>query len=214
MAATARSTRRTAVRTAGVVAAIGALALGLLTAHAAADESPHPSASAAPPPRIDANDPDLGLPAGVRLGPAKVLTVKSVIEDLDGTERREDTKTDIKVALQSEVLFGKDSAQLSPAANGRIAAVAAEIKKQGAKKVGVFGFTDNLGSSAHGDELSKQRAEAVRALLATDLASAGITFEVRGFGEQHPVADNGTEEGRKKNRRVEVSFERTVESAS
>ncbi|MCX5199403.1 OmpA family protein [Streptomyces sp. NBC_00249] len=214
MTGTVTSTRRTGVRTARAAAVIGALALGLLTAHAAADESPYPSASTAPPPRIDANDPDLGLPSGVRLGPVKVLTVKSVVEDLEGTERREDTKTDIKVALQSEVLFGKDSAQLSPAANGRIAGVAAEIKKQGAKKVRVFGFTDNLGSSAHGDALSKQRAEAVQAVLATDLASAGVTFEVRGFGEQHPVADNSTEEGRKKNRRVEVSFERSAEGAS
>jgi outer membrane protein OmpA-like peptidoglycan-associated protein len=73
--------------------------------------------------------------------------------------------------------------------------------------VRVFGFTDNLGSSAHGDVLSKQRANAVQGVLATKLPS--VTFEIRGYGEQYPIASNDTEEGRKKNRRVEVSFPRT-----
>ncbi|WP_406862840.1 OmpA family protein [Streptomyces sp. HUAS MG47] len=210
MTLTLTRTRRTAVRAAGV-AVTGALALGLLAApNALADENPYPSASAAPPVKIDPNDPDLKLPEGGTLAAAKVLDIKSVVEDLEGNERREDTNTDIKFALQAEVLFGKDSAKLSSAANSRIAAIAAEIKKQDAKKVRVFGFTDNLGSSAHGDVLSKQRAEAVHTVLAKELASAGITYEIRGYGEQYPIADNTTEEGRKKNRRVEVSFQRTA----
>jgi hypothetical protein len=45
--------------------------------------------------------------------------------------------------------------------------------------------------------LSKQRADAVQKVLAKDLGS-GITFEIRGYGEQYPIADNSTEEGRKK----------------
>ena len=71
----------------------------------------------------------------------------------------------------------------------------------------VFGFTDNLGSSAHGDVLSKQRADAVHSVLAQSLDS-NVTFEIRGYGEQYPIASNADEEGRKKNRRVEVSFPR------
>lgn len=105
------------------------------------------------------------------------------------------------------MLFGKDSATLSPQANSRIQAIAAEIKAQNATQIRVFGFTDNLGSSAHGDVLSKQRAEAVHAVLSRELG-AEVTFEIRGYGEEYPIADNGTEEGRKKNRRVEVSFPR------
>lgn len=209
MTATLTRTRRIAVRAAGI-AVTGALAFGVLTPNALADENPYPSASATPPVKIDATDPDLKLPEGGTLAPAKVLDIKSVIEDLEGNERREDTNADIKFALQAEVLFGKDSAKLSSAANSRIAAIAAEIKKQDAKKVRVFGFTDNLGSSAHGDVLSKQRAEAVHTVLAKELASAGITYEIRGYGEQYPIADNSTEEGRKKNRRVEVSFQRAA----
>ncbi|MFF4487195.1 OmpA family protein [Streptomyces sp. NPDC001544] len=166
-----------------------------------------PSASA--PVKIDPTDPDLKLPEGATLADPKVLDIKSVVEDQSGDERREDTNADVKFALQAEVLFGKDSFKLSDDAKSRIQAIADEIKKQNATQVRVFGFTDNLGSSAHGDVLSRQRANAVQGVLDQDLNDANITFEVRGYGEQYPIADNSTEEGRKKNRRVEVSFPRS-----
>lgn len=188
----------------------GTMAFGFVAAPGAtADDSPYPSASVDAPVEVDANDSDLKLPEGATLAPPKVLDIKSVVEDLGGEERREDTNADIKFALQAEVLFGKDSAKLSSDANSRISAIAAEIKNQDAKKVRVFGFTDNLGSSEHGDVLSKERAEAVHNVLDASLAGTGITFEIRGYGEQYPIADNSSEEGRKKNRRVEVSFQRT-----
>ncbi|MFJ1618507.1 MULTISPECIES: OmpA family protein [unclassified Streptomyces] len=168
---------------------------------------PGTEASSVPPVKVDGNDPDLKMPDGGTLAPGKVLDIIQVVEDEGGDERREDSNADIKFALQAEVLFGKDSAKLSSAANSRIAAIAAEIKKQKAIKVRVFGFTDNLGTSAHGDVLSKQRANAVQSVLVKELGST-VTFDIRGYGEQYPIADNSTEEGRKKNRRVEVSFPR------
>ncbi|MFI0089038.1 OmpA family protein [Streptomyces bobili] len=167
-----------------------------------------PTATA--PVEVDPNDPDLKLPEGATLAEPKVLDIKQVVEDESGDERREDTNADVKFALQAEVLFGKDSAKLSADAKARIAGIAEEIKKQNATQIRVFGFTDNLGSSAHGDVLSKQRANAVQAALAGDLNNASVTFEVRGYGEQYPIADNASEAGRKKNRRVEVTFPRTA----
>ncbi|MFF9684970.1 OmpA family protein [Streptomyces sp. NPDC014623] len=168
---------------------------------------PGTEATSEPPVEIDTKDPDLKMPEGGTLAPGKVLDIIQVIEDGGGEERREDTNADIKLALQAEVLFGKDSAKLSSEANSRIIAIADEIEKQNATKVRVFGFTDNLGSSAHGDVLSRQRAEAVNGVLSKELGPT-ITFEIRGYGEQYPIADNSTEEGRKKNRRVEISFPR------
>jgi outer membrane protein OmpA-like peptidoglycan-associated protein len=170
---------------------------------------PGTEASAAAPVKIDPTDPDLKLPEGATLAQPKVLDIKSVVEDQSGDERREDTNADVKFALQAEVLFSKDSAKLSAESKSRIDAIAEEIKKQNATQVRVFGFTDNLGSSAHGDVLSRQRANAVQAVLDADLNDSNITFEVRGYGEQYPIADNSTEAGRKKNRRVEVSFPRS-----
>nr|WP_258055986.1 OmpA family protein [Streptomyces sp. Ru62] len=172
-------------------------------------EPPGTEPSAAAPVKVDPTDPDLKLPEGATLAEAKVLDIKSVVEDQSGDERREDTNADVTFALQAEVLFDKDSAKLGAEAKARIAGIAEEIRKQNATQVRVFGFTDNLGSSAHGDTLSKQRANAVQAVLDQDLNTPSITFDVRGYGEQYPIADNSTEAGRKKNRRVEVSFPRT-----
>ncbi|MER8061496.1 MULTISPECIES: OmpA family protein [unclassified Streptomyces] len=170
---------------------------------------PDTAPSAAAPVKIDPKDPDLKLPEGATLAQPKVLDIKSVVEDQSGDERREDTNADVTFALQAEVLFGKDSAKLGADAKARIASIADEIRKQHATQIRVFGFTDDLGSSSHGVLLSRQRANAVQAVLGQDLGSPDITFEVRGYGEQYPIADNSTEEGRKKNRRVEVSFPRT-----
>ncbi|MFG2887292.1 OmpA family protein [Streptomyces sp. NPDC048297] len=180
-------------------------------AHAAPTAPPGPGTapSAAAPVKIDPTDPDLKLPEGATLAGPKVLDIKSVVEDQSGDERREDTNADVTFALQAEVLFGKDSAKLGGAAKARIATIAEEIRKQHATQIRVFGFTDDLGTSAHGDILSKQRANAVQAVLDQDLNDPDITFEVRGYGEQYPIADNSTEAGRKKNRRVEVTFPRT-----
>ncbi|MEU2155022.1 OmpA family protein [Streptomyces sp. NPDC019396] len=184
----------------------------LMATQARADDNPSvppgTDTSAEPPVKVDPDSPGLRMVDGATLAPSKVLDIKSVVESEGGEERREDTNSDVKFALQAEVLFGKDSAKLGSAANARIQAIADEIKEQDAKKVRVFGFTDNLGSSEHGDVLSKQRANAVHSVLTKALNDAGITYEVRGYGEQYPIADNSNEEGRKKNRRVEVSFPR------
>ncbi|MCT6778796.1 OmpA family protein [Streptomyces sp. CS7] len=201
---------RSAGRAAAVaVFVVSSAVLGVSVSHADDGPSvpPGTEATSEAPVPIDANDPDLKMPEGGTLAPGKVLDIVQVVEDQGGEERREDSNADIKFALQAEVLFGKDSAKLSSAANARIAAIAEEIKKQNATKVRVFGFTDNLGSSAHGDVLSKQRADAVHGVLSKQLGPT-VTYEIRGYGEQYPIASNSNEEGRKKNRRVEVSFPR------
>ena len=172
--------------------------------------APPGSVTTSPPPDVDANSPGLKLADGATLAPAKVLDIKSVVEDLGGEERREDTNSDVSFALQAEVLFPKDSSKLNPDAQSRIQAIADEIKAQNATTVRVFGFTDNLGSYAHGLTLSKNRAEQVHDRLAAALGSSDtdITFEVRGYSEDYPIADNTSEQGRRKNRRVEVTFPR------
>ncbi|MGR7002170.1 OmpA family protein [Yinghuangia aomiensis] len=183
----------------------------LLAVSGSASADPHQgdairsAAPAAAPAPVDVADPDLRLAPGATLAPPRVLDITSVVEDVAGDQRREESRTDVRIALQAEVLFAKDSAVLSESAKARIAEVAEEIKKANPPKVTVSGFTDNLGSAAHGDALSLQRAEAVHALLAQQLGPT-VSFDVKGLGERSPIADNGTEEGRRKNRRVEVSF--------
>ncbi|MGP9018875.1 OmpA family protein [Streptomyces sp. BR1] len=194
-------------------AAMAAVAVGALlfagTAPAVADD-PNPTVvpSASPPVRVDANAPGLKLSDGATLAAPRVVDIKSVVEDMGGEERRSDTNADISFALQAEVLFGKDSAELSPEATGRIQAIADEVKKQKATNVRVFGFTDNLGTHEHGVVLSKQRADAVQGALSQAVGGGSVTFDIRGYAEDYPIADNSSEDGRRKNRRVEVSFPR------
>ena len=70
-------------------------------------------------------------------------------------------------------------------------------------KLGVYGHTDNSGSNDVNGPLSQKRAYAVKAyLLEKGLKEARV--EAEGFGASKPIADNGTEAGRSKNRRVEI----------
>ncbi|MFF1490960.1 OmpA family protein [Streptomyces sp. NPDC058304] len=167
-----------------------------------------PSASA--PVTVNPNSPGLKLPQGGTLAPPKVLDMVEVVEDLGGEQRRQETNQSVMMALQSEVLFPENSAVFNAQAAARIQAIANEINTQKATRVRVFGFTDDQGSYEHGKELSKQRADAVQTELAKTVTSPGVVYDVRGYSEDYPIADNGTEEGRKKNRRVEITFPRTT----
>ncbi|MBW5484031.1 OmpA family protein [Streptomyces bambusae] len=189
----------------------GAHLLGASSAHAdgvkpSAPPGTEPSASAPVP--IDSNSPGLKIPQGGTLAPPKVLDIAEVVEDLGGEQRRQETNQSVMMALQAEVLFTENSAVLSAQAAARIQAIGQEINQQKATRVRVFGFTDDQGSYEHGKELSKQRADSVQAELAKTVTSPNVTFDVRGYSEDYPIADNGTEEGRKKNRRVEITFPR------
>jgi outer membrane protein OmpA-like peptidoglycan-associated protein len=203
-----RTHRPTAI-TLTALAVLAALTLTTPVAQADDDDpsAPPGSVTTSPPPEVDPNSPGLKLADGATLAAAKVLDIKSVVEDMGGEERRVDTNETVTFALQAEVLFPKDSSKLNPEARSRIQAIADEIKAQKATNVRVFGFTDNLGSYAHGLTLSKNRAEVVHDELAAGLGG-DVTFQVRGYSEDYPIADNTSEQGRRKNRRVEVTFQK------
>jgi outer membrane protein OmpA-like peptidoglycan-associated protein len=183
------------------------LLTGVLNAPPALADDPPPTASSSPPVTVDPHAPGLRLLPGATLAAPKVLDIQTVVEDSSGDERVSDSGADVTFSLQAEVLFAMDSSSLSPDADARIQTIADQIAQQNAKSVQVFGFTDNLGTHEHGVELSKARAEAVYAQLAQDLSGdPGIQYDVRGYAEEYPIADNSTEDGRRKNRRVEITF--------
>ncbi len=190
----------------------GAHLIGATAAHAddvkpSVPPGTEPSASA--PVAIDSNAPGLKIPQGGTLAPVKVLDIAEVVEDLGGEQRRQETNQTVMMALQSEVLFPENSAVFNAQAAARIQAIANEINQQKATRIRVFGFTDDQGSYEHGQVLSKQRADAVQSELAKTVTAPGVVYDVRGYSEDYPVADNSTEEGQKKNRRVEITFPRS-----
>ena len=71
-------------------------------------------------------------------------------------------------------------------------------------KVQISGYTDSTGSAAYNRTLSKRRAERVEGLL-KESGIDGARLESAGYGEENPVADNATAEGRSENRRIEIS---------
>jgi outer membrane protein OmpA-like peptidoglycan-associated protein len=79
--------------------------------------------------------------------------------------------------------------------------VAAVLTSHSQLKIQVEGHTDNQGDDRYNKKLSQRRAEAVVAYLGKK-GIAGARLVAKGFGEDKPIADNNTEEGRAQNRRV------------
>ncbi len=123
-------------------------------------------------------------------------------------------ETQIAEILDLEVIeFETDSDQLT--AEGRRIAlrVRAILARIGDFEIEVGGHTDSVGDSAYNRDLSRRRALTVVRTLSETLPRD--QFTVRGFGEERPIADNETEAGRQKNRRIEFRFLRggTIASA-
>jgi OOP family OmpA-OmpF porin len=100
------------------------------------------------------------------------------------------------------VTFDNDSAKLRTQSYAILDSAVAALKELGDARFEVAGHTDSLSSDAYNLELSTRRANAVRDYLISKGISAD-RLTAKGYGEANPIADNGTAEGRAKNRRVE-----------
>ena len=104
--------------------------------------------------------------------------------------------------VTNNILFETAKATLKPESMEEIQKVADYMKKNPTARFEVQGHTDNQGSDKINDPLSQQRAEAVIKAL-EGLGVDGFNLRAVGKGSHMPVADNATDEGRAKNRRVE-----------
>lgn len=106
-------------------------------------------------------------------------------------------------SIGSDLLFAFNSAVLKPTAAPIIAGWAERLAREGGSWT-IVGHTDWIGSDAYNLRLSVRRAEAVReALIRAGIPADRLRAE--GRGESRPVADNRTDAGRAKNRRVEIA---------
>jgi outer membrane protein OmpA-like peptidoglycan-associated protein len=113
------------------------------------------------------------------------------------------TANGILVQLKNDLLFEVDSAELKPSAVQHLGELASVLVKYPDDHIEVVGFTDSSGSAEHNQELSRQRAEAVRKILIQRGIPEKQAMAV-GLGESQPVATNDTTAGRARNRRVEL----------
>ncbi len=102
------------------------------------------------------------------------------------------------------VYFDTGKAEIKPNSDATLAEIARLLKTNAAMKLHVVGHTDNVGTSAANMDLSKARAAAVVNALVTKYQIAASRLDSAGVGPLSPVATNKTEEGRAKNRRVEL----------
>ena len=108
-----------------------------------------------------------------------------------------------KVTYAADAFFDFDKATLKPAGKAKLDDLVGKVKGINLEVIIAVGHTDSVGSDVYNQKLSVKRAESVKAYL----VSKGIEknrIYTEGKGEKQPVADNKTNEGRVKNRRVEI----------
>ena len=99
--------------------------------------------------------------------------------------------------------FEADSARLAASATEQLRNVADILRAYPAVKVKIGGYTDSSADASHNLRLSQERANATMLqIVAMGISQSRVAAE--GYGEQHPVADNATTEGRQRNRRVDI----------
>lgn len=104
-----------------------------------------------------------------------------------------------------DVLFDFDESSLRPEATSTVEKAAAYLKSNPQRTALVEGHTDHTGDASFNQSLSVQRSESIKdALMSLGIDAQRI--QTKGLGEQSPIADNGSVEGRQANRRVEVIF--------
>jgi OmpA-OmpF porin, OOP family len=136
------------------------------------------------------------LPNGVELTIPRD-GVETRVLDIIETGHIDNTKWFVLDRLE----FGPDSATLQPSSQEQLTNVANILKAYPKIHVNLAGYMDNAGDAAHSLKLSQDRADAVKG----ELVKSGVApdrLDVKGYGQENPVADNATEAGRQQNRRI------------
>lgn len=129
---------------------------------------------------------------------------KKELEQVPGADVKRDGDRLI-VTFEAPILFDFDSSILKPGSKDNLQQMSSVLVDYPDTNLIVIGHTDNTGSDAYNQRLSERRAGAVRSYFINHNVAAG-RVRARGYGETAPVASNADEDGRAKNRRVEVQI--------
>lgn len=130
-----------------------------------------------------------------------IVEKKAMVQEITANEMLDALNKQGFIALY--INFDTNQATIKPDSQSIIGQIAEMLKASPQLIVSIDGHTDNTGTPARNQTLSKQRADAVVAALMEKGISAKRLSAV-GWGQDKPIADNRSEEGRAKNRRVEV----------
>ncbi|HEY3380654.1 MAG TPA: OmpA family protein [Vicinamibacterales bacterium] len=130
-----------------------------------------------------------------------VIEVEAMTQEVAASDMLDALNKNGFIALY--INFDTGKADIKPESQATIAQIVTLLKDNPALRVSVEGHTDNVGTAAGNKTLSEQRAKSVVAAVVKGGIAAGRLGAV-GWGQEKPVADNRSEEGRGKNRRVEI----------
>ncbi len=125
-----------------------------------------------------------------------------MLQQLNQVLQTKDTARGLIVSMP-DVLFDTGKADLKPTARERLAKVAGILIAYPDIHVEIDGYTDSTGSLEFNEQLSQERADAVRSYLGNQGVNSS-TITTQGFGPSQPIASNDTASGRQQNRRVEL----------
>jgi outer membrane protein OmpA-like peptidoglycan-associated protein len=137
-----------------------------------------------------------------RLETEKVELRTQLLSQFNAILQTRDTARGLIVNM-SDVLFDTGKSTLRPLAREKLAKVAGIVSGHPGLRLDVEGHTDSVGGDDYNQQLSEQRAAAVRDYLMQQGMPAN-SLTAKGFGKTQPVASNETAEGRQQNRRVEL----------
>lgn len=150
----------------------------------------------------------IGGVAGAAIGYQKDKQIRELREQTAGTGidvRETDNGKAILVNLPDDVTFDVNSYALKPQFRDTLNRVSDSLKQYPDSLIDVYGHTDSTGSPAYNQTLSENRAQTVANYLSTQGVAPG-RIRSRGFGATMPIADNATDDGRARNRRVEIKI--------
>jgi len=192
-----------------------------------------PVAIVAPPPPepdsdgdgvVDSKDKCPGTPKGVTVNSSGCPLesdgdgVYDYLDKCPGTPR--DLKVDANgcpIALKKtatidlDIQFDSNKANIKPQYHSRLKKVADFMATYPETRALIEGHTDSVGSVAYNQKLSQRRSESVRDYLIRNFNISPNRLIAKGFGEERPVASNDTDEGRRKNRRIQAVFNAETE---
>ena len=108
----------------------------------------------------------------------------------------------VKVLFPEHLLFKKNESEIAAETFPLMERFAKALNKYSKTSILINGYTDMTGGAEFNQQLSKERADAARATLLKYAVNDGRLF-TWGLGNKNPIADNSSEDGRRKNRRVE-----------
>lgn len=134
-----------------------------------------------------------------------------VVEEAGMEQKVEFTALELAAALEAtgsvalhNIQFESGKATIRPESATALAPIGELLKNNASLKIEIQGHTDNVGAAAANLRLSQDRAAAVKAHLVQNFRIASDRLTTSGFGDTKPLAGNDTEEGRARNRRVEI----------